>query len=123
VQVIVSKAHQIANAKKACLQLASKGYNQPAPRKDIKVLGYEGLGIVYVGADSMLSGNYMSEHDLKISEKLGYVLCYGDLSEITEVSEKYLLDLERKAFVELCAERKTLERIQSLLQTGKILRN
>ena len=122
-EVIVSKAHQIAYAKKACVQLASKGYNQPAPRKDIKVLGNEGLGIVYVGADSMLSGNYMSEHDLKISEKLGYVLCGGDLSEITEVSEKYLLDLERKAFVELCAERKTLERIQSLLQTGKILRN
>ncbi|MDG2344285.1 MAG: 3-hydroxyacyl-CoA dehydrogenase NAD-binding domain-containing protein, partial [Flavobacteriales bacterium] len=110
-EVIVSKAHQIAYAKKACIQLASKGYNQPAPRKDIKVLGNEGLGIVYVGADSMLSGNYMSEHDLKISEKLGYVLCGGDLSEITEVSEKYLLDLERKAFVELCAERKTLERI------------
>ncbi|MBM77052.1 MAG: 3-hydroxyacyl-CoA dehydrogenase [Crocinitomicaceae bacterium] len=122
-EVIVSKAHQIAYAKKACIQLFEKGYNQPAPRKDIKVLGNEGLGIVYVGADSMLSGNYMSEHDLVISEKLGYVLCGGDLSQITEVSEKYLLDLERKAFVELCAERKTLERIQSLLQTGKILRN
>jgi 3-hydroxyacyl-CoA dehydrogenase len=122
-EVIVSKAHQIAYAKKACLQLAEKGYNQPAPRKDIKVLGNEGLGIVYVGADSMLSGNYMSKHDLIISEKLGYVLCGGDLSQITEVSEDYLLELERKAFVELCTERKTLERIQSLLQTGKILRN
>ncbi len=122
-EVIVSKVHQIAYAKKACIQLAKKGYNQPAPRKDIKVLGNEGLGIVYVGADSMLSGNYMSEHDLKISEKLGYVLCGGDLSQITEVSENYLLDLERKAFIELCAEKKTLERIQSLLQTGKILRN
>jgi 3-hydroxyacyl-CoA dehydrogenase len=122
-EVIVSKTHQIAYAKKACLQLAEKGYNQPAPRKDIKVLGNEGLGIVYVGADSMLSGNYMSKHDLIISEKLGYVLCGGDLSQITEVSEDYLLELERKAFVELCTERKTLERIQSLLQTGKILRN
>jgi 3-hydroxyacyl-CoA dehydrogenase len=122
-EVIVSKAHQIAYAKKACIQLANKGYNQPAPRKDIKVLGNEGLGIVYVGADSMLSGNYMSKHDLIISEKLGYVLCGGDLSQITEVSEDYLLELERKAFVELCTERKTLERIQSLLQTGKILRN
>lgn len=122
-EVIVSKEHQIAYAKKACLQLVDKGYNQPAPRKDIKVLGNEGLGIVYVGADSMLSGNYMSKHDLIISEKLGYVLCGGDLSQITEVSEDYLLELERKAFVELCTERKTLERIQSLLQTGKILRN
>ncbi len=71
----------------------------------------------------MKSGNYMSQHDLVISEKLGYVLCGGDLSKITEVSEQYLLDLERKAFLELCTERKTLERIQSLLQTGKILRN
>ena len=65
----------------------------------------------------------MSDHDLLISEKLGEVLCGGDLSQITEVSEQYLLDIERKAFVELCSEKKTLERIQSLLQKGKILRN
>ena len=71
----------------------------------------------------MLSGNFMSEHDQIISEKLGYVLSGGDLSQLTEVSEQYLLNMERKAFVELCGERKTLERIQSLLQTGKILRN
>ena len=92
-------------------------------RKDITVLGQEGLGIVYAGASSMKSGNYMSEHDQLISEKLGYVLSGGDLSQLTEVSEKYLLEMERKAFIELCTERKTLERIQSLLQTGKILRN
>ena len=71
----------------------------------------------------MLSGNFMSEHDQIISEKLGYVLSGGDLSQLTEVSEQYLLNMERKAFVELCGKRKTLERIQSLLQTGKILRN
>ena len=100
-----------------------KGYTQQNQRKDIQALGQEGLGIVYVGADSFKSANFMSEHDQLISEKLGYVLCGGDLSQITPVSEQYLLDLERKAFVELCAERKTLERIQSLLQTGKILRN
>ena len=89
----------------------------------MKVYGKEGLGIVYVGADSMLTGNYISHRDKLISEKLGYVLCGGDLSSPTEVSEQYLLDMERKAFLELCAEKKTLERIQSLLQTGKILRN
>ncbi len=122
-EVIVSRANQISYAKEACLKLANKGYVQKAQRKDIKVLGKEGLGIVYVGADSMKSGNYMSQHDLVISEKLGEVLCGGDLSQITEVSEQYLLNLERKAFLELCSERKTLERIQSLLQTGKILRN
>ena len=122
-EVIVSRANQISYAKEACLKLANKGYVQKAKRNDIKVLGKEGLGIVYVGADSMKSGNYMSQHDLVISEKLGSVLCGGDLSQITEVSEQYLLDLERTAFLELCTERKTLERIQSLLQTGKILRN
>ena len=91
--------------------------------KNITVVGQEGLGIVYVGANSMLSGNYMSEHDRVISEKLGFVLCGGDLSENTVVSEQYLLDLERKAFLELCREKKTLERIESIVKYGKILRN
>ena len=122
-EVIVSRSNQMSYAKESCLKLANKGYVQKAKRKDIKVLGKEGLGIVYVGADSMKSGNYMSQHDLIISEKLGEVLCGGDLSQVTEVSEQYLLDLERRAFLELCTEIKTLERIQSLLQTGKILRN
>ena len=122
-EIIVSRAHQLSYAKSVCLKMYEKGYTQQNQRKDIQALGQEGLGIVYVGADSFKSGNFMSEHDQLISEKLGYVLCGGDLSQITPVSEQYLLDLERKAFVELCAERKTLERIQSLLQTGKILRN
>lgn len=122
-EVVVSRAHQLAYAKQVCLDMANKGYQQPAPRTDVKVFGNEGLGIVYVGAHSMWSGNYISEHDKLISEKLGYVLCGGDLSQPTEVNEQYLLDLERRAFLELCAERKTLERLQSLLQTGRILRN
>jgi len=122
-EVVVSRAHQLAYAKQSCLMMANKGYQQQAQRTDIKVLGKEGLGIVYVGAHSMMSGNYMSKHDQVISEKLGYVLCGGDLSQPTEVSEQYLLDLERRAFLELCTEKKTLERIQSILQTGKVLRN
>ena len=122
-EVIVSRAHQLAHAKACALELWNKGYTKPAPRKDIQVLGQEGLGIVHVGANSMLSGHYISEHDALISEKLGYVLCGGDLSEQTEVSEQYLLDLERKAFVELCMQRKTLERLQSIITTGKVLRN
>jgi 3-hydroxyacyl-CoA dehydrogenase len=92
-------------------------------RTDIKVLGQEALGIVYVGANTMKSGKYISEHDQLISEKLGYVLAGGDLSEITEVSERYLLDLERKAFVELCMTKKTLQRLQSMITKGKVLRN
>lgn len=122
-EVIVSRELQLTQAKKEALALADKGYTQPIERKDIRVLGKEALGLVYVGANSMKSGNYISEHDQLISEKLGYVLAGGDLSEITEVSESYLLDLERKAFVELCGTKKTLERLQSMVSKGKILRN
>ncbi|MDA9986454.1 MAG: 3-hydroxyacyl-CoA dehydrogenase/enoyl-CoA hydratase family protein [Crocinitomicaceae bacterium] len=122
-EVVVSRDHQLARAKAACIELSEKGYVPPKREKNITVVGQEGLGIVYVGANSMLSGNYMSEHDRIISEKLGFVLCGGDLSENTVVSEQYLLDLERKAFLELCKEKKTLERIESIVKYGKILRN
>jgi len=123
-EVIVSRAEQLAYAKRTALAMAEKGYSQPAPRKDIQILGNEALGLVYVGADSMTVGNFMSEHDKLIAEKLGFVLAGGDVSvPLTKVSEQYLLDLERQAFVELCMQRKTLERIQSLIQKGKILRN
>jgi 3-hydroxyacyl-CoA dehydrogenase len=122
-EIVISRAHQLTRAKEAALSLANKGYTKPIQRKDITVLGKEGLGIVYVGANSMKSGNYISEHDQLISEKLGYVLCGGDFSIPTKVSERYLLDMERKAFLELCSERKTLERLQSIIQSGKVLRN
>ncbi|MGJ1363830.1 3-hydroxyacyl-CoA dehydrogenase NAD-binding domain-containing protein [Sphingobacterium spiritivorum] len=121
--ITMNRARLLADAKAKAVELADAGYVQPAPRTDIKVLGKQGLGIVYVGASSMRAGNYISDHDKKISEKLGWVMCGGDLSAPTEVSEQYLLDLERKAFLELCAERKTLERIQFMLTKGKALRN
>jgi 3-hydroxyacyl-CoA dehydrogenase len=122
-EIIVSRELQLTRAKEACLELAEKGYTQPVQRKDITVLGQEALGLVYVGANSMKTGNYISEYDQFISEKLGYVMCGGDLSQPTKVSEQYLLDLERKTFLELCMQRKTLERMQSLVTSGKILRN
>ncbi len=123
-EVIVSRAHHLAYAKNIALQMAEKGYTQPAPRNDIKILGKEVLGMVYVGADGFTTGNYMSEHDKVIAEKLGEVMAGGEISQaLTEVSEQYLLNLERKAFMELCSTRKTLERIQSLITKGKILRN
>jgi 3-hydroxyacyl-CoA dehydrogenase len=122
-EVVVNRRDQLARAKAAALAMADKGYTQPVKRKDITVMGQEGMGIVYAGANSMEAGNYISEHDALISEKLGYVMCGGDLSSRTDVSEQYLLDLERRAFVELCTQRKTLERMQSLIQKGKILRN
>ncbi len=120
---IVSRKHQLAYAKECALELADKGYTQPQERNDIEVLGQEGLGIVYAGANSMTAGNYISEHDQLISEKLGFVMCGGDLSQPTKVSEQYLLNLERRAFLELCTKRKTLERLQSIIKTGKVLRN
>ena len=122
-EVVISRDYQLTRAKAAAFEIANKGYIAPKREKNITVMGQEGLGIVYVGANSMQSGNYISEHDRIISEKLGFVICGGDLSENTLVSEQYLLDLERKAFVELCAERKTLERLESLVKFGKILRN
>ena len=122
-EVIVSRAHQIGYAKKQAILLAEKGYVQQPQRKDIEVMGNEGIGIVYVGAHSMKSGNYISDHDQFISEKLGTVLCGGELSKRTKVSEQYLLDLERKTFLELCMQPLTLKRIESILKTGKILRN
>ncbi|MEO6882544.1 MAG: 3-hydroxyacyl-CoA dehydrogenase/enoyl-CoA hydratase family protein [Bacteroidia bacterium] len=121
--VVVSLPRLLAEAKAACIELADNGYSQPTPRNDIRVLGKEGLALAYLGANAMLSGKYISEHDVKISQKLGYVLCGGDLSQPTLVSEQYLLDLEREAFLSLAGERKTLERIQSILTGGKILRN
>ena len=123
-EVIVSEVDQLIYAKKVALQMAEKGYSQPAPRNDVKVLGKEVHGMYLVGADSFTVGGYMSEHDKLIAEKLGFVMAGGDISQpMTEVSEKYLLDLERKAFMELCMQKKTLERMQSLITKGKILRN
>ncbi len=121
--VVMSRNRLLAEAKRHCLMLADEGYVQPLPRTNIRVLGKQALGLAYVGANTMYSGNYISEHDVKISQKLAYILSGGDLSQPSLVSEEYLLDLEREAFVSLCAERKTLERIQSILAGGKVLRN
>jgi 3-hydroxyacyl-CoA dehydrogenase len=121
--VVVNKDRQIAEAKKHALLLADAGYTQPVKRKDILVLGKQALGMFLVGTDSMEAANYISEHDQKIANKLAYVMAGGDLSEPTRVSEQYLLDIEREAFLSLCTERKTLERIQHMLKTGKPLRN
>ncbi len=121
--VVVNKDRQIAEAKKHALLLADAGYTQPVKRKDVLVLGKQALGMFLVGTDSMEAANYISEHDQKIANKLAYVMAGGDLSEPTKVSEQYLLDIEREAFLSLCTERKTLERIQHMLKTGKPLRN
>ncbi|MBP9082135.1 MAG: enoyl-CoA hydratase/isomerase family protein [Bacteroidia bacterium] len=122
-EISINRSRLISDAKLAVLELANSGYTKPVQRTDIKVLGKAGLGMVYAGANSMYSGHYMSSHDKLISEKLGWVMCGGDLSAPSKVSEQYLLDLEREAFLSLCGEKKTLERIQSILTSGKPLRN
>jgi len=121
--VVVNKDRQIATAKAHARLMADAGYTQPVKRKDIKVLGKQALGMFLVGTDAMNASHYISEHDQKIANKLAYVMAGGDLSEPTQVTEQYLLDLEREAFLSLCTERKTLERIQHMLKTGKPLRN
>jgi 3-hydroxyacyl-CoA dehydrogenase len=121
--VVVNKERQIAQAKQHALLMAESGYTQPAERKDVLVLGKQALGMFLVGTDSMEASRYISEHDKKIANKLAYVMAGGDLSEPTKVTEQYLLDIEREAFLSLTTERKTLERIQHMLKTGKPLRN
>lgn len=120
--VVVNADRQIATAKRHALQMLEDGYIQPA-KKQVKVLGQQALGMFLVGTDSLYVGKYASEHDKKIANKLGYVMAGGDLSEPTMVSEQYLLDLEREAILSLLTERKTLERIEHTLKTGKPLRN
>jgi len=121
--IVVNKDRQIATAKAHAKLMAESGYTQPVTRKDVKVLGKQALGMFLVGTDSMKDSKYISAHDMKIANKLAYVMAGGDLSEPTLVTEQYLLDLEREAFLSLCTERKTLERIQNMLKTGKPLRN
>ncbi|SEV99726.1 3-hydroxyacyl-CoA dehydrogenase [Chitinophaga sp. YR573] len=122
-EITMNLSRQIADAKRSVLQMADEGYSRPVERKDIKVLGRTGLGMLLTGVHSMRFANYISDHDAKIAGKLAYVMCGGDLSESTIVSEQYLLDLEREAFLSLAGERKTLERLQSVLKTGKPIRN
>ena len=121
--VVVNKDRQIATAKAVARMMADQGYTKPVKREDVKVLGKQALGMFLVGTDSMEAGHYISEHDKKIANKLAWVMAGGDLSEPTEVSEQYLLDLEREAFLSLCGERKTLERLQHMIQKNKPLRN
>jgi 3-hydroxyacyl-CoA dehydrogenase len=120
--IVLNKDRNIAEAKKKALQLADN-YVPKQPRKDILVLGRTGLSALYVAAHSLKLGNYASEHDIKIAQKVAYVLCGGDLTGAQRVSEQYLLDVEREAFLSLCGEQKTLERVQYMLTNNKPLRN
>jgi len=122
-EVVINQNRRIAEAKRSVIEIYDSGYVTPVQRKDIKVLGRSALGALYAGINGMWRANYATDHDTVVAKKLAYVMCGGDLTEPTQVSEQYLLDLEREAFLSLCGEKKTLERIQSVLKSGKPIRN
>jgi len=122
-EIVLNHARRIAEAKRSVIELNESGYITPVQRKDIKALGRSALGALLAGVNGMWRAGYATDHDAMVARKLAYVMCGGDLSEPTLVSEQYLLDLEREAFLSLCGEKKTLERIQSVLKSGKPVRN
>lgn len=121
--ITLNRKRQLAEAKTKVISMHEAGYTQPIEQTDIRVLGKESLALFEAGITGMRYGAYISEHDGLIAKKLAYVMSGGDLSSPTEVSERYLLDLEREAFLSLTGEQKTLERIHSILFKGKPLRN
>ncbi len=122
-KITINKDRQIADAKRTAIELAEAGYTKPVIRTDIKVEGRGAMALFLSGISGMRMGNYITDHDVLIARKIANVMCGGDLSSPTEVSEQYLLDLEREAFLSLCGERKTLERIEAILNGKKPLRN
>jgi 3-hydroxyacyl-CoA dehydrogenase len=122
-EVVMNIGRRIGEAKRSVIELNDSGYVLPVQRKDVKVLGRSALGALLAGINGMWRAGYATDHDSVVAKKLAYVMCGGDLSEPTLVSEQYLLDLEREAFLSLCGEKKTLERIQSVLKGGKPVRN
>lgn len=122
-EIVYNQGRRIGDAKKSVIEIYDSGYTTPVQRKDIKVLGRSALGALLAGINGMNRAGYATDHDAVVARKLAYVMCGGDLSEPTLVSEQYLLDLEREAFLSLTGEKKSLERIQSVLKSGKPIRN
>jgi 3-hydroxyacyl-CoA dehydrogenase len=122
-EITMNPHRLISDAKQTVLSMVREGWRPGKPRTDIPVMGRGGKAALEVVLFNMAGGRYISEHDRKIGVKLGHILCGGDLTGTQTVSEQYLLDLEREAFLSLLGESKTLERIQALLKTGKPLRN
>jgi 3-hydroxyacyl-CoA dehydrogenase len=122
-EVVLNQNRRIAEAKKSVIEIYDSGYVMPVQRTDVKVLGRSALGALYAGINGMWRANYATDHDVLVAKKLAYVMCGGDLTEQSLVTEQYLLDLEREAFLSLCGEKKTLERMQSVLKGGKPVRN
>ncbi len=121
--ISMNKDRLIADAKQEVLNLAASGYVQPVERTDILALGEAAQAAMKLALHMMKRGGFVSEHDELIGKRLAKILSGGDMNHQTFVSERYLLDLEREAFLSLCGERKTQERIAAMLKTGKPLRN
>jgi 3-hydroxyacyl-CoA dehydrogenase len=121
--ITMNRERVLADAKARALELVRAGYEPPQPRTDIPAPGENVLAALRLGVHIMRQGEYISDHEVKIATKVAEVLCGGNVTPGTPVSEQYILDLEREAFKSLCGERKTQERIQYTLKTGKTLRN
>jgi 3-hydroxyacyl-CoA dehydrogenase len=122
-KITINRDYLIYNAKKAVLDLVAEGYRPPRPKKNIKVMGEKGYALFQMGLFYMREGGYISQYDEHVAKKVAYVMSGGNLPDGTEVAEQYILDLEREAFMSLCGEPKTQERMQYTLKTGKPLRN
>ena len=113
----------LTDAKARALELVRSGYEPPAPRNDISAPGENILAALKLGIHLMRQGEYITDYEVKLGTKIAEVLCGGKMTPGTPISEQYVLDLEREAFKSLCGERKTQDRIQYTLKTGKTLRN
>ncbi|MBW2031272.1 MAG: enoyl-CoA hydratase/isomerase family protein, partial [Deltaproteobacteria bacterium] len=122
-KMTINRDYLIDEAKKTVLAMNTEGYRPPRPAEEIRVAGRDAFAVLKLALWTMHEQGYATDHDVTVAEKLAYVLCGGDVFADTRVSEQYLLDLEREAFVSLCGHPKTQERIQHMLQTGKPLRN
>ncbi len=122
-QMTVNRDYLIEDAKKTVMAMNMEGYTPPRPRDEIRVSGVDTLAMLKLALWTMHESGYITDHDVTVSQKLGYVLCGGNVLADTKVSEQYLLDLEREAFLSLCGDPKTQARIQHMLTTGKPLRN
>jgi 3-hydroxyacyl-CoA dehydrogenase len=113
----------LSDAKARALELVRSGYEPPVPRTDIPAPGENLLATLRMGVHMMRQGDYITDYEVKLGGKIAEVLCGGNITPGTLVSEQYILDLEREGFKSLCGEKKTQERIQYTLKTGKPLRN
>jgi 3-hydroxyacyl-CoA dehydrogenase len=122
-RIVMNHRRVIEEAKQAVLTLAREGYIPPQPKQDVLVLGEPALTKFKLGLHMMKRGGYISDHEVLIGTKIATVMSGGNLTRPTRVSENYLLDLEREAFVSLCGTKATQERLAHMLKTGKPLRN